>query len=356
MTNIEAKPVAVVAGSSGITGRALIELLLARGWEVIGLSRAGNSIMGERAIAIDLMDADASRRKLAGISDVTHVFYSGRYTHKAGIAEPVAENLAMLKNAVEPLLASSGHTLRHIHLVHGTKYYGSNTGPFPTPARETDSRSIAPNFYYAQEDYIASLQVGTNWKWSISRPHGLLHSQRDSPRNIVLVIAVYALICRELGLPLSFPGTSKNFSALYQCTSVDQLAEGVLWMSEDANCGNQAFNLTNGDLIRWERLWPVFARYFGMEVGPVRTLRLPIAMADKAPVWEAIRARHGLTAPPLEKLVLWDYGDFVFGPDWDIASDTSKLREFGFHGFRNTESEFIRYFKQLGEQRLLPKI
>ncbi len=59
-------------------------------------------------------------------------------------------------------------------------------------------------------------------------------------------------------------------------------------------CANQAYNVTNGDFIRWENLWPRFAEYFGMQAGPVKTVRLAQAMADKAPVWERIVARHGL--------------------------------------------------------------
>jgi nucleoside-diphosphate-sugar epimerase len=344
---------AVVAGASGITGRGLLETLTARGWDVVALSRSKVDRPGVRSISVDLMDSAASRSALSGLGEVTHIFYAGRYAHKASVAEPVVENLMMLRNTVEPIEAASPK-LRHVHLVHGTKYYGSNTGPFSTPAREDDPRSLAPNFYYAQQDYLAARQVGKAWTWSASRPHGLLHSIPDAPRNLVLIVAVYALICRELKLPLSFPGTPENYRALYQCTSVDHLGEAIVWMAGEPACANDAFNITNGDVIRWARLWPVFAKHFQMEVGPVRTLRLASVMADKGEVWAAICSRYGLRSPPYEKLVLWDYGDFVFTPHWDIMSDTTKIRQCGFASARRTQEEFLRYFDEFRARGVLP--
>jgi hypothetical protein len=37
--------------------------------------------------------------------------------------------------------------------------------------------------------------------------------------NLISVIAVYAAISRELGLPLRFPGPESVYRALYQVTS-----------------------------------------------------------------------------------------------------------------------------------------
>jgi len=42
-----------------------------------------------------------------------------------------------------------------------------------------------------------------------------------------MVIAVYASISRELGLPLRFPGTPNAYTALYQVTSADILARAT---------------------------------------------------------------------------------------------------------------------------------
>ena len=102
--------------------------------------------------------------------------------------------------------------------------------------------------------------------------------------NLTLAIAVYANICKVLGLPLSFPGKPGAYTALYQCTDAALLAKAVEWMATDPKCANQAFNITNSDLIRWQNLWPKFANFFGMELAPPRHINLTRSMADKGPI------------------------------------------------------------------------
>lgn len=345
---------AIIAGATGVIGRGLTESLATDGWDVVALARKPLDIPGARVISVDLTSAVDSRAKLSEFTGTTHIFYAARFDHAAGTLEPIDANLAMLRNIVETVEpVASG--LRHVHLVHGTKWYGSNLGPFRTPAKEDDPRIVMNNFYYAQQDYIEARQRGRAWSWSTTRPHGICHLVPDSPRNIVLVIAAYALICREMGLPLCFPGTPENYRALYQCTSADHLIEAIRWMANEPRCANQSFNIINGDYIRWENLWPAFARYFGMDVGPVRTVRLAQAMADKAPVWDAIVKKHGLKRTPYERLALWSYGDFVFTPSWDIMSDMTKAQQLGFHRNVDTLGEFLRHFDAFRAKGVLPR-
>jgi hypothetical protein len=319
----------------------------------VALARRPVDIPGARFLSVDLMDREQCRETLSSLATATHIFYTARFDHVAGTPEPIDINMAMLRNlvdAVEPV----AERLSHIHLVHGTKWYGSTLGAFPTPAREDDPRSLAPNFYYAQQDFIAERQKSKAWTWSASRPHGICHAVPNTPRNLILVVAIYALISRELGLPLCFPGTQENYDAIYQCTSADHLARAIQFMSTEPACANQAFNATNGDYIRWSRVWPVFARYFGMEVGPVRTVRLAEVMKDKADLWNLIVRRNELKSPAYDQLVLWGYGDFVFTPSWDMMSDTTKLRQAGFTRVVRTQDEFIRYFDHFRSTGLLP--
>lgn len=348
------KKVAVVAGATGVVGRALAEQFANdAGWKVVALARRPVKISGVDFLPVDLTDREHCRDVLASLSDATHIFYTARFDHMVGTSEPIDINLGMLRNvmdAIEPIAPG----LSHVHLVHGTKWYGSTFGAFPTPAREDDPRILAPNFYYAQQDFIAERQRGKAWSWSASRPHGICHAVPDTPRNLILVIAVYALISREVGLPLCFPGTPENYNAIYQCTSTEHLAQAIRFIAEEPACANEAFNTTNGDYFRWSRIWPLFAKYFGMDVGPLRTVRLAEVMADKGDVWRAIVKRHDLVSPPYERLVLWAYGDFVFTPSWDMMSDTTKLRQAGFGRAPSTQSEFIRYFDHFRSVRLLP--
>jgi hypothetical protein len=168
------------------------------------------------------------------------------------------------------------------------------------------------------------------------------------------VIAVYAAVSKALDQPLYFPGSAENFHALYQCVDATLLAKAIAWMSTAPACANQAFNVTNGDFIRWSNLWPRFAEFFGMEIGPVKTVSLAQAMADKAPVWERIVAKHGLEPVPYAQTALWSYGDFVFAPGYDIMSDTLKLRQTGFGECLDTEKMFLDLFGKFRAARVIP--
>ena len=136
-----ARHCALIAGVSGAVGGALGKYLAAHeDWEVIGLARrVPPGPLDYPVIAVDLTDAAACRAALAPLTRVTHVLYCARAAHTAAVKEPVDANLAMLRNlldAVEPV--ASG--LAHVHFVQGSKVYGSDLGPYKTPAQESDPR------------------------------------------------------------------------------------------------------------------------------------------------------------------------------------------------------------------------
>jgi PRISE-like Rossmann-fold domain len=114
---------------------------------------------------------------------------------------------------------------------------------------------MPPNFYYDQQDLVAARQRGKTWTWSTARPHAICGFAIGNPMNLVMVLAVYATISKALGIPLRHPGTQENYHALYQCTDTALLSRALVWMATDSRCANEPFNITNGDLIRWENLW-----------------------------------------------------------------------------------------------------
>jgi nucleoside-diphosphate-sugar epimerase len=347
--------VALISGATGVVGRRLAEHLAHQpGWRVIGVARRPPSGSGGiEWLALDLTDADAVRGAARGLAAVTHVFHCARYAHTTSAQEPIGPNLDMLRHLVEAAERYAGG-LAHVHMVQGSKYYGSDLGPYKTPAKESDPRALIDNWYYAQEDWLAERARGKGWGFTASRPHGVCDEDLGIVRSQARVISVYAAISRELGLPLCFPGSEAAFRALYQCTDAGLLARAIAWMATEPRCAGEAFNVTNGDYIRWMNLWPRFAAWFGMEPGPVRSVRLAQAMADKAPVWERIAARHGLVPTPYAETALWPYGDFVFNAGYDIMSDTSKLRRFGFWETIDTEAMFLRLFEHLRRNRIIP--
>ena len=345
---------ALVLGATGVTGRSILRHLdTLPDWDVVAVSRRRPEFEGRFThLALDLLDPEACRAELGRLPGLTHVFFAA-YLERPDWAAMVAPNLAMLRNvldAVEP--AAPG--LRHVNLMHGTKWYGNHLGPFPTPAREDDPRHMPPNFYYDQQDLVATRQRGKAWTWSAARPHGICGFAVGTPMNLVMVIGVYAAICRELGLPFSHPGTPGNYRALYRVTDAEHLAKAVLWMATEPGCANQAFNVTNGDVFRWERVWPRLADYFGVPAGPQRRIPLARMMADKGPVWDRIVGKHGLRPYRYEEIVSWSFGDFVFTPEFDIVSSLTKARLYGFHDVVDSEAMFVRIFDRLRADRVLP--
>lgn len=351
---MSATKTALVTGATGVVGRNLAKHLLALpDWDVICVSRREPDLAGDyRHISVDLLDPAACEEKLGSLPRVTH-FFSAAYVERSSRQELVAPNLALLANSVAAV-EHAAKNLHNVHIVQGTKWYGSHLGPFKTPAKESDPRHMPPNFYYDQHDWIVARQRGKAWTWSTCRPHAICGFSVGSPMNLTLVIAVYAAISKELGLPLYFPGTPGNFRALYQCSDAMHLAKAMVWMSTAPDCRNQSFNITNGDVFRWQNLWPRAAQFFDMEVGPVRTVKLAQFMADKGPVWDRIVQKYSLQLHRFEQIAAWPFGDFVFTPDYDIISDMGKARRHGFGDAVDSEDMFLRLWQELRDAKIIP--
>lgn len=347
------KRTALVAGASGLVGSYLLQHLIQQdGWDVIAISRRKPDVSGTyRHVAVDLLDPADCKSKL-GALQISHLFFTA-YIERSDPLELVSANTAMFVNLVDVTEAASPG-LQHVHLCEGSKWYGSHLGPYKTPAKEDDPRHMPPNFYYNQQDFLQARQQGKRWSWSVVRPHAVCGFSTGSPMNLSLSIAVYANICKALGLPLSFPGKPGAYTALYQCTDAALLARSIAWMATEPKCANQAFNVTNGDLIRWQHVWPKLAEFFEMDVAPLRTISLTGAMADKGPVWDRIVTEHKLKPYGYQDLVSWGYPDSVFSSDYDIISNTGKARRFGFHESLDTGEMFLRMFAEFRANRVIP--
>lgn len=276
---------ALVIGANGVIGRNLIEYMaMLPDWEIIGVSRRGGSDVGRvRYVAADLLDAADTRDKLGELTGVTHIFYAA-YQERPTWAELVAPNLAMLVNTVDAV-EPNAPGLRHISLMQGYKVYGAHLGPFKTPARESDAGHMPPEFNIDQQQFLERRQPGSGWTWSALRPSVVAGYATGNPMNLAMVIAVYAAISKELGLPLRFPGKPGAYDRLLEMTDAGLLARATVWAATDPRCANQAFNITNGDLFRWNELWPKLAASFGSR--PPRRFR-----CLSTPSWRT-RSRSG---------------------------------------------------------------
>src|SRR3977135_959068 len=350
-----AKRTALVTGASGLAGGYMLAHLLEQGgWDIVAVSRRKPRIPGDyRHIAVDLLDPADCQTKLGPLANVSHLFYLA-ITERPDPGETVSANANMFFNLVKTVEAASP-ALEHIHLSQGTRWYGNHLGPYKTPTREDDPRHMPPNFYYDQQDFLEEFQKGKRWTWSVGRPHAVGGFSTGGPMNLTLAIAVYANVCKTLGLPLSFPGKPGAYTALYQCTDAALLAKAIEWMATEPKAANQAFNITNGDLFRWQHLWPMFANFLEMDLAQPRHISLPTMMADKGPVWDRIVAENGLKSHRYQDIAAWGYPEGVFASDYDIVSDLGKARRFGFHEMVvDSEEMFLRMFAEFKRDRVIP--
>ena len=350
------RKVVLVAGAQGVIGRGAAERFAKEeGVTVYGISRREiEGLPNVTPVCADLLDPEEARTKLGSVGEITHIVF-GAYLEKATPAERSSINVALLRNLLDATEASSPN-LRHVTIYQGGKAYGADLGPFKTPAREDDTRLMSPNFYYDQEDYLRERQKGKKWTFTILRPEAVCGYAVGNPMNLSTVIAVYAAISKELGLPLRFPGPEGAYRALYQVTSAEILANATAWAGETSTAENEIFNITNGDYFRWQFMWPKIARMFQMEVAEPVPMPLAVYMADKRPLWEHMISKYNLLPTPYSQLVSWNFGDFIFGSAFDNITSTIKARRAGFHDCIDTEDMFTELFDSFRKQRVIPPL
>jgi hypothetical protein len=114
--------------------------------------------------------------------------------------------------------------------------------------------------------------------------------------------------------------------------------------------------MVNGDVFRWEYLWPRFVDYFGTpRVGAVvQQIDLELMMADKEALWNEIVLKYNLVKTPFAEAAHWGYANYAFAPTYDILLDNTKARKYGFQEFVDSEEMFIRIFDNFRRQRFIP--
>ena len=349
------KNTALVVGGNGIIGRNMVSYLEGTGnWEVIVTSQSPLGYETEASyVALDLSRADSIEAERERLQTVTHVFFAA-YVERKTLSEQTADNLQLLVNLVRGIERVAPE-FRHLTFIQGGKAYGAHLGIYKTPAKERDARHFPPNFYYSQEDFLRAQSAGKNWSWTALRPDVVIGMAIGNPMNLGTLIAVYASLCKELGVPMRFPGPNQAYEVLVNVTDATLLAKGMEFASLNPACKNEIFNITNGDIFRWKQLWPEIAAYFGIQAAEPQTFSLAEYMADKGGLWTEMSRKYGLVEYPFEKLVQWPFGDFIFNTVHDAFFDVNKFRRAGFQEMTlDSLDAFISVFEQLKEHRVIP--
>lgn len=343
----------LVAGAVGVIGRSVLAHFEKQDVRLIGLSRRHPEFETRAEhISVDLLDEKDSIAKLTAAEGTTHIVFAA-YKELPTRAELVGPNLTLLRNVVNGIERTST-SLQHVTLMQGGKAYGCHFGPFSTPGREDDPRHMSPNFYYDQEDFLREHSAGKSWSWTALRPEAVCGMAVGNPMNLLMVIAVYASICRTMGLPLTFPGTEASYNALYQVTDARILANATDWAGSTKAARGQIYNITNGDYFRWSRLWPRIAEFFKLPVGAPLPFPLQEMMADKGVIWDDLVQKHGLAPYKYHEIANWSFGDLVLKSAYDNITSTIKARKDGFADCIDTEDMFKEHFVSLIKKRIIP--
>jgi nucleoside-diphosphate-sugar epimerase len=348
----------LVVGASGIVGSATATLLIEHGWTVHGLARRPTGQPGVHPVAADLQDADATRSALADVAP--DAVFITTWLRQDSEAENIRVNGMMVRNLLDGLPKATAP--RHVALVTGLKHY---LGPFEaygkgalpqTPFREEQGRLDVENFYYAQEDEVFAAAERDGFSWSVHRPHTVIGKAVGNAMNMGTTLAVYATLCRETGRPFYFPGSTAQWAGLTDMTDARQLARHLLWATETEAAHDQAFNVVNGDVFRWQWMWSRIADWFELEAAPftgdIHTLAEQ--MADDAAVWREIVGRYGLVEPDLARLASPWHTDADLGRPIEVVTDMSKSRRLGFTAYQPTDDAFFALFESLRADRLIP--
>ena len=353
------KKSALIVGSSGIVGGNLAGLLLNQtDWAVYGLARRPGKREGMVPIAVDLQSAPAVQAALRDVKP-THIFLA-TWLRQPTEAENIRVNAGMVRNVLDAV-ANAG-TVEHVALVTGLKHY---LGPFEaygkgnlpaTPFREEQPRLDLENFYYAQEDEVFSAAARDGNGWSVHRPHTIIGYAMGNAMNMGTTLAVYATICKELGKPMQFPGSTVQWKGLTDMTDARLLAKHLLWAATTPAARDQAFNVVNGDVFRWSWMWKRLAGWFGVEAAELQGEGIPLAqqLADAAPVWKQIAAKYGLAESDMNVLVSAWHTDADLGRPVEVVTDMSKSRKLGFDVYQPTDESFFELFEKLRSARLIP--
>lgn len=349
---------ALVVGVTGISGSNVADRLIEDGWTVHGLARnPPRDRPGVHPVAADLFDADSVRAALAPL-DISHVFFC-TWARQDTEDQNCRVNGQMLRTLLEAATATS--KLRHVALVTGLKHY---LGPFEsygkvkpdTPFSEDQPRLPYRNFYYVQEDILFESAARHGFTWSVHRPHTLIGWALGNAMNMGVTLAAYAAICKHAGLPFVFPGSPEQYEAVTDVTDARILARHLVWASTTDAAANQAFNIVNGDVFRWRRLWGKIAAYLGVEPAPYPGHPTPLEqqMAGHAATWDSIVKAHGLQPYKLATLASWWHSDADLGRTLETFTDMTKSRLLGFHDLQVTERSFFDLFDRLRAEKIIP--
>eukprot|EP00253_Pinus_taeda_P026906 PITA_26906 len=325
--------VALVIGVTGIVGNSLAEILpmpdtSGGPWKIYGVARRPKPDWSPdtpvQYIQCDVLDRELTLEKISPLKDVTHLFWV------VWVSRETEEQ----------------------HLARNRSFQ-----PNEAPYHEELPRLSVPNFYYALEDIVfEAAKKKEGLTWSIHRPSIIFGFSPSSLMNVVCTLCVYAVICKHEGLPFKYPGNRITWEQFMDISDADLIAEQEIWAATDPYAKNQTFNCSNGDVFKWKHLWGIIAEKFDLEPLPYKGegFSLAEAMKDKGPVWDAIVRENKLHPTKFEEMGNWWLADSILNLPLELVHSMNKNKEYGFFGFRNTETSLAYWIDKMKVSHVVP--
>ncbi|KAI3793884.1 hypothetical protein L1987_36507 [Smallanthus sonchifolius] len=370
------QPVALIVGVTGMAGVAFTEALtkptaLGGPWTVYGVSRSQlptwfPSSLLNKHIALDTLNQQQTHETLAPFSSqITHVFWVALSVNESEQVN-ISLNSAMLSNVLNALTCSPDSKLSHVTLQTGTKqYYGpmfdpsfaTELVPHESPFMEDLPRLPFPNFYHDLEDILDSYSKSKSITYSTHRASIIVGASTRSYVNILLTLAVYALVCKHGNYPFRYIGNKYSWEHFWDMSDAKVLAEQQIWASVTDKAKNEAFNCANGDVFTWKMMWKVLCDVFGLEFVPFdekEKFDFVEFMKDKGNVWDKIVEENGLYKTKMEEIVCFEVLDIILKFEIQHVCSMNKSREFGFHGYANTLKSIPEWVGKYRQMKILP--
>jgi hypothetical protein len=77
-------------------------------------------------------------------------------------------------------------------------------------------------------------------------------------------------------------------------------------------------------------------------------------MSDKEPLWRSMVQKYNLLDYSFQEAAAWHFAEAVFNIEYDVMSDTTKARRFGFHEVVDTQEMLLRLMKDSQKRRFIP--
>jgi nucleoside-diphosphate-sugar epimerase len=187
--------------------------------------------------------------------------------------------------------------------------------------------------------------------------------------NSALTYALYIIVSTELGEEAKMPTNQLYWEGYDDVSDSRLIANQTIWASTNADAGNQAFNITNGDYFSWRYMWPRVAEYLGGRATSQQVFTKPrpkegetqldLSLTewskDKRPVWDRICEKRGCPqAKASWDAATWAYQDWVFQRTWCATLSINKARKFGWTGHIDSFDSFTHAFEKFVELGQIP--